>query len=256
MSNRRLKRIQNEIKELYDSKKILEENGVYFYIDEDNLNFIYAMLIGPEKTPYEKGFYFFRFEYPNTYPMQPPIAKYYTQGYVKRNEHNFNVRFNPNLYTCGKVCLSMLNTWAGPGWVPTNTISNVLIAIQALVLIENPLVNEPAYENVKGKVIEEYNKFIEYANIKISVLKMLKKRPLPIFDNFNDVMKEYFLKNIDYYRNFVLSKSNSIITTNYGSENILLEYDTLLEKINKREIILSDKEIILSDKEINNVDEK
>jgi hypothetical protein len=28
------------------------------------------------------------------------------------------VRFNPNLYNCGKVCLSLLGTWAGPSWQP------------------------------------------------------------------------------------------------------------------------------------------
>ena len=28
------------------------------------------------------------------------------------------VRFNPNLYACGKVCLSLLGTWSGPSWVP------------------------------------------------------------------------------------------------------------------------------------------
>ena len=31
---------------------------------------------------------------------------------------NTQVRFNPNLYNCGKVCLSLLGTWSGPGWVP------------------------------------------------------------------------------------------------------------------------------------------
>jgi ubiquitin-protein ligase len=237
MSNRRLKRIQNEIKELYESKTILEQNGVYFYIDEDNMNYIYAMLIGPEGTPYQDGFYFFRFEYPETYPMQPPLAKYYTQGSIKRHgsSTNFNVRFNPNLYVCGKVCLSMLNTWSGPGWVPTNTISNVLIAIQALVLIENPLVNEPAYENVKGKVIEDYNKCIEFSNIKIAVLEMLNKRPLSIFDNFKPVMREYFLKKVDYYRKFVSAKTDLNISSNYGGDHLLLEYSSLIGKIEEME---------------------
>ena len=28
------------------------------------------------------------------------------------------VRFNPNLYECGKVCLSLLGTWSGPSWNP------------------------------------------------------------------------------------------------------------------------------------------
>ena len=31
------------------------------------------------------------------------------------------MRFNPNLYNCGKVCLSLLGTWSGgrgEGWDP------------------------------------------------------------------------------------------------------------------------------------------
>ncbi len=28
------------------------------------------------------------------------------------------VRFNPNLYDDGKVCLSLLGTWHGPSWDP------------------------------------------------------------------------------------------------------------------------------------------
>lgn len=27
-----------------------------------------------------------------------------------------NVRFNPNLYQQGTVCLSLLGTWGGPSW--------------------------------------------------------------------------------------------------------------------------------------------
>ena len=33
-----------------------------------------------------------------------------------------SVRFNPNLYNCGKVCLSLLGTWSGAKgetWDPT-----------------------------------------------------------------------------------------------------------------------------------------
>ena len=61
------------------------------------------------------------------------------------------IRFNPNLYTSGKVCLSMLNTWKGPGWVPTNTVSNILVAIQALVFNQEPLRNEPGFEKFRLK---------------------------------------------------------------------------------------------------------
>ena len=119
MSAKRNKRILNEIKDLQENSQNLENNGIYFYYEESDINTIYAMLYGPEATPYEHGFYFFKFTYPENYPMTPPLAKYCTQGFLPNStkKTNFLVRFNPNLYTCGKVCLSMLNTWAGPGCV-------------------------------------------------------------------------------------------------------------------------------------------
>jgi ubiquitin-protein ligase len=236
MSNKRLKRIMNEFKELENSKKILEESGIYFYFNEDNINYLYALLIGPEGTPYEKGFYFFSFEYPLSYPMQPPIAKYYTQGSLINpiSSNKFYIRFNPNLYVCGKVCLSMLNTWSGPGWVPTNTMSNVLVAIQALVLNDFPLMNEPGFETASVKELIKYNEIISYANIKISVLDMLENIPKD-FTYFTEIIHDYFLKNIDYYRKYVITKSINLNKTliespAYGMK-ILADYNILLEEI-------------------------
>jgi ubiquitin-conjugating enzyme E2 O len=59
------------------------------------------------------------------------------------------LRLNPNLYACGKVCLSLLNTWTGSGcekWNPANsTMLQVLVSIQALVLNAKPYFNEPGY---------------------------------------------------------------------------------------------------------------
>jgi ubiquitin-protein ligase len=45
---------------------------------------------------------FFEDSYPNTSPKVNLV----TTG-------NGKVRFNPNLYACGKVCLSLLGTWRG-----------------------------------------------------------------------------------------------------------------------------------------------
>jgi ubiquitin-conjugating enzyme E2 Z len=242
MSSKRLKRIINEIKELQDSEKILEDSGIYFHYDENKVDIIYAMLVGPTKTPYEKGFYFFKFEYTSNYPMEPPYATYCTQGYLTNsaNNHNFLVRFNPNLYSCGKVCLSMLNTWNGPGWVPTNTMSNVLISIQALVLNEEPLRNEPGFEHSSFKEINKYNNLIQYANIKISVLEMIQKPPSE-FNIFKNKMLEIFEKNIDYYKNFCLKKKgefkkNINIESPAYSMQTSIDYESLLEEINELEI--------------------
>jgi len=251
MSSRRLKRIVNEIKELHDSEKILEQSGIYFNYNEENMNIIYALLIGPENTPYEKGFYFFKFEYPESYPMEPPKTKYYTQGILKHAISNsmFSVRFNPNLYVCGKVCLSMLNTWQGPGWVPTNTLSNVLVAIQALVLNEEPLQNEPGYENAQKKEFEKYNNVIQYANIKISVLEMITKIPKD-FEFFETIIEDYFIKNIDYYRNFVLSKNDlfkdALIESPAYGMKVKVDYGVILYEIEQ----LYDN--LMTKKEINN----
>lgn len=59
------------------------------------------------------------------------------------------LRLNPNLYACGKVCLSLLNTWTGSGcekWNPSNsTMLQVLVSIQALVLNAKPYFNEPGF---------------------------------------------------------------------------------------------------------------
>jgi ubiquitin-protein ligase len=242
MSSKRLKRILNEIKELNDSKEILEKSGIYIHINEENMSKIYALLIGPEKTPYEKGYYLFKFEYPENYPMEPPKAEFFTQGFLKNTSNkNFPIRFNPNLYTDGKVCLSMLNTWNGPGWVPTNTISNVLVAIQGLVLTEQPLKNEPGFETALNSVLIKYNNIIEYANLKIGVIKMLKETPL-LFEPFKIVMINLFKKNIEYFRNFILKQNetfNNVIisfpayTYNGSQSKILVDYMSTLDEFEK-----------------------
>jgi ubiquitin-conjugating enzyme E2 Z len=236
MSSRRLKRISNEIKELNDSSEILEQSGIYIYYNDEDMTKVYSMLVGPEKTPYEKGFYFFEFEYPLNYPMEPPKAKYYTQGLLRHPFHNstYSVRFNPNLYTCGKVCLSMLNTWNGPGWVPTNTLTNVLVAIQALVLNEEPLRNEPGFENAMKKDLIKYNQIIEYANIRIAVLNMIDNQPNN-FKCFKPKMIELFIKNIDYYRNFILVQNdllkNKVIESPAYGLKVAIDYGSLLYDI-------------------------
>ncbi len=201
---KRMKRIYNEWKELENSKEILESSGIYFSLNEEKPNLVRSLLIGPKDTPYENGYYLFEFEYPTSYPMQPPIAKFCTSGaFVNDINHNAQhsknltyVRFNPNLYTNGKVCLSMLNTWSGPGWVPTNTICNVLVAIQALVLNENPLVNEPGFESAERSSIESYNDFLSFANIQFAIYEMIKKCNTD-FTDFLPVMKTLFLKNYE-----------------------------------------------------------
>lgn len=77
------------------------------------------------------------------------------------------LRLNPNLYNCGKVCLSLLGTWHGHQnemWVPgQSTMLQVLVSIQALILNSRPFFNEPGYETsyVGAEGDRRYRKYNE-----------------------------------------------------------------------------------------------
>ncbi len=230
MSTRKFKRIINEIKELENSKDILKQSGIYFNYDDTNVTNINVMFIGREGTPYEHGFYFFDLTYPDNYPMTPPVMKYNTQGSLfDKNKQFVKIRFNPNLYTNGKVCLSMLNTWKGPGWVPTNTASNILVAIQALVFNEEPLRNEPGFESSDKKIIDCYSDVINFANFKVALIDQINSQNENVI-LFKEIMIDYYKMNIDKYDEIIynLCKNENIeIRTSAYGMNVFLNYEDL-----------------------------
>jgi len=250
MTSRKVKRIMNEIKELYSSEEILKNSGIYFNISEDSIEKIQLLFVGNEDTPYENGFYLFELTYPDNYPMIPPKMKYYTQGFFNNPKNKlFNVRFNPNLYTNGKVCLSMLNTWNGPGWVPTNTISNVIVAIQALVLNKNPLQNEPGFESAQKEELEKYNDIIRFSNYKISILDQVNKgSKKEKFKNFDSVIRKIFLDKVDKIDNNLIvlmdQKNNEYIYSRAYNMNMILDYKELYNyfRIVKIKAMIDDKD--------------
>lgn len=101
-----------------------------------------AMVVGPPGTPYAHVPFFFDLAMSAQYPAEPPLVHYLSQ-FASSSE-----RLNPNLYCDGKVCLSLLGTWAGPGWDPNHsTLLQVLVSLQGLVLVEDPYFNEPGHES-------------------------------------------------------------------------------------------------------------
>jgi len=115
-------------------------SSIFVVADEMRLDVIKALIIGPSGTPYENGCFLFDVLLPPNYPTEPPKVTLVTTAGGK-------VRFNPNLYAEGKVCLSLLGTWAGPGWDPkTSTLLQVLLSIQGLIFVDDPFHNEPGME--------------------------------------------------------------------------------------------------------------
>ena len=98
------KRLQIERKRLKRSD--LNDSGIYAIFDEKDMRIIKVLIFGPNDTPYEKGTFFFAVKLTPDYPFKPPKVKFLT--------NDGNVRFHPNLYENGKVCLSILGTYSGP----------------------------------------------------------------------------------------------------------------------------------------------
>ena len=57
---------------------------------------------------------------------------------------------------------------------------------------ENPLQNEPGFENVIDKRHLSYNTIIEHENVNISIIRMIKNIPKG-FENFKPILEKVFI---------------------------------------------------------------
>jgi len=236
ISKETISRLLKDVKHIL--KNPLTENGIYYIHDDVDMLKGYALIIGPSDTPYFGGFYFFELSYPSDFPHSPPKVKYLTNGN--------NIRFNPNLYVCGKVCISLLNTWRGDQWTSCQTISTVLLTLCTL-LCKDPLLNEPGVN--KGHLdLENYNEIIQYANLDIAICDILNRKPsvfLPLFDPFYSFLKEHFNKNYDKILEIANRKNNDFkstivnFKTGFYKMNINVDYNKLIEKITQTNMLLN-----------------
>jgi ubiquitin-conjugating enzyme E2 Z len=219
-----INRLLRDVKQVI--KNPLNENGIYYMHDDEDMLKGYALIIGPSDTPYFGGFYFFEIKYPSNYPHSPPHVIYCTNGE--------SIRFNPNLYTNGKVCVSILNTWRGEQWTSCQTISTLLLTLCTL-LCKDPLLNEPGVTKSHSD-FENYEKIIEYKNVDIAILKMINKTIGIYPEQFNffyPVVKEHFLKHNDAIMQYLEKKAKECptefqINTSMYNMNVKLNYPDLL----------------------------
>jgi len=159
------------------------------------LDLLRVMITGPDGSPYANGCFFFDINLPASYPAVAPKVQFLTTGGGK-------IRFNPNLYNCGKVCLSLLGTWQGPGWISgQSTLLQVLISIQSLILVPDPYFNEPGWEASRGTqrgdtMSKQYNSRIREHTIDAAIKSHLtsilnKSNPYPEFEG---IMIKHFLE--------------------------------------------------------------
>lgn len=176
-------------KKIQEEWKILEKDlpdTIFVRVYETRMDLLRAAIIGAEGTPYHDGLFFFDVFFPSGYPNVPPHVYYHSGG----------LRLNPNLYNCGKVCLSLLNTWSGnkdEKWIPgVSTMLQVLVSIQGLILNTKPYFNEPGYANMSGSASgelrsQQYNEDIFILSLK-TMMYTVRRPP----EHFEDLVVGHF----------------------------------------------------------------
>ena len=203
-------------------------SSIYIRYNSSNLQNMKALIIGPKDTPYENGCYIFDLFIPHNYPEVPPKISLQTTG-------GGTVRFNPNLYNNGKVCLSLLGTWSGEGgekWNPnTSTLLQVFVSIQSFIFIENPYFNEPGYEktiNTQNGNNQnfKYNDERRYNNIKWAINDNIEN-PDPEFKNV-------ILNHFKFKKNEIIDTINTWYSvTNLSKDNFNIVKNNCINLLDK-----------------------
>jgi len=165
------KLLQNQFKKIQSDPV----EGIFVELNNDNLFEWRVFIEGPKDTFYENGIFQLLMKFPNDYPMSPPVVQFTSEFW------------HPNVYTDGKVCISILHP---PGhdemsgelpeerWLPTQTVTTILLSI--ISLLSAPNISSPAnvdasvewrkdkdmYRKRLGGLVEKANKTVP-SHIKI-----------------------------------------------------------------------------------------
>jgi len=196
-----LKRLQKEYVGLQTSLPVHPDASIFVRVDESQMT-LAQICITPANGPYARGAFIFDVYFPPQYPSVPMKCNLATTG-----KNTF--RFNPNLYQCGKVCLSLLGTWGGQGaenWDPRySTLLQLCVSIMAQIFIEEPYFNEPGYESSRGtphgtSQSTSYNNRVRVATVKFAMIDQLENPPkgfeYPVLTHFY-LMKEAILEQVN-----------------------------------------------------------
>lgn len=104
-----------------------------------------AVILGPEKTPYEGGVFYLDIHIPLNYPFKPPLINFKTKIY------------HPNINGAGNICLDILKSQ----WSPALTITKILLSICSLLSDPNP--NDPLVPDIANQFKNNQEMYIKTA---------------------------------------------------------------------------------------------
>lgn len=179
------------LKEIALLRSSLPRSGIYFRTFEERLDLLSLMIEGPTHTVYEN--HLFLFDLQITDRLQDPPECFYLSFGKKQ--------LNPNLYTDGNVCLSLLNTFFGKSevekWQPgKSSLLQLALSLQALVLNSNPFYNEADFDvycnTEEGlKKSKSYNEFVIVSLIDYSIDLYQRRAELA----FKDEIERHYQAN-------------------------------------------------------------
>jgi ubiquitin-protein ligase len=187
----RQKCIMRQVSALHTSLPVHWASSIHVAVDAERMDLLRVLILPHRDTPYSNGVFVFDMVLPQDYPQQPPKMQFLTTG-------SGRVRFNPNLYNCGKVCLSLLGTWGGPSWDPgTSTLLQLLVSLQAMIFCSEPFFNEPGYEAIEGTAngvqqSQKYNERVRSNTVSLAIAAPLKAPGAPPHGVFEPVLRAHW----------------------------------------------------------------
>jgi ubiquitin-conjugating enzyme E2 D/E len=131
-------------KELADLKKNSIPNVSAGPVKDDLFEWS-AVILGPEKTPYEGGIFYLDIHVPLNYPFKPPLINFKTKIY------------HPNINGAGNICLDILKSQ----WSPALTIGKILLSICSLLSDPNP--SDPLVPDIANQLKNNPDIYIKTA---------------------------------------------------------------------------------------------
>jgi ubiquitin-conjugating enzyme E2 Z len=213
------KRLLKEIENFHSKNKVfhfgdtdiieIEKDAIYLYVNPSNVLDLYCLVIGPEDTPYQNGYYLFYINITPDYPYSPPHVKYLTT--------DGTIRFNPNLYANGKVCLSILGTWTGPPWSAVIKLDNLMQYLR-MILCSDPLRNEPGFSSPSQHIVEAqfYAEYVSWYNMNYAILNVVQLKNVHcIYKKFHPVICEDFRNKYVQHYEFICRQTSKYLPSNY-----------------------------------------
>ena len=162
---------------------LTEDASMFLRCDELQPQYLRAVITGVSDTPYAYGCFAFDIFLPGDYPSRPPKCIHITPGTDKVYGNHTPGGMSPNLHRdSGKVCLSLLGTWDGPGWDPERSgLYQLLTAIAFQILAaEQPYYMEPGFGGWEGNIpsahtsdVIEYKEEVQRGNLVCGILRPL-----------------------------------------------------------------------------------